>query len=106
MVTETLTKSLLTVMGVVTGLLSLLIIRTLKHREDTSMVKIGLRPGDTIRDFQIIAGANALMLAGFLMYIYGILTSSKAFWLASKLTGVIYGGMFAAVLFRWWRRFR
>ncbi|AOV95001.1 hypothetical protein AQV86_03690 [Nanohaloarchaea archaeon SG9] len=104
MAAETVTKSLLTVIGFLTGLMALLILRKLKN-EDISMVKMRLKPESTIWDFRIISAANFLMFIGFLMYIAGVVFSNDSLWIISKAVGGIFGLMYAGVLFRWWRRF-
>ena len=101
---ETLTKSFLTVVSFMTGILSLLILRKLEN-EDLSMTKMQLNPGKTLWDFRIISGANLLMLAGFLMYIAGVFFSNDSLWIISKAVGGIFAIMYAIVLLRWWRRF-
>jgi hypothetical protein len=104
MVSETLTKSLLTAVGFSTGVLSLLVLHKLKE-EDLSMTKIQLNPDATVLDFKVITAANFLMLLGFLMYIVGVVVSNRSLWLFSKAVGALFGLFYAAVLFRWWRRF-
>lgn len=104
MVSETLTKSLLTAVGFSTGVLSLLVLHKLKD-EDLSMTKIQLNPDATKMDFKVITAANLLMCFGFLMYIVGVVVSNQSLWILSKVVGVLFGFLYAAVLFRWWRRF-
>jgi hypothetical protein len=101
---ETLTKSVLTVVGFMTGILSLLILRKLED-EDISMTRMQLNPEKTIWDFRMISAANILMLVGFLMYIAGVIFSNDSLWIISKAVGGIFGIMYAGVLLRWWRRF-
>lgn len=104
MAAEALTKSLLTVIGFMTGVLSLLILRKLED-EDVSMTKMQLNPDKTLWDFRIISAANVLMLVGFLMYIAGVVFSNDSLWIISKIVGGIFGIMYAGILLRWWRRF-
>ncbi len=104
MVSETLTKSVLTVVGFSTGVLSLLVLRKLQD-EDLSMTRLKLRPEATVLDFKAITAANVLMLIGFLMYIAGVVFSNRSLWIVSKAVGALFGLVYASVLFRWWRRF-
>lgn len=104
MAAETLTKSVLAVVGFMTGILSLLILRKLED-EDISMAKMQLNPGKTIWDFRIISAANLLMLVGFLMYIAGVVFSNDSLWIISKAVGGVFGILYAGILLRWWRRF-
>lgn len=104
MVSEAVTKSLLTVIGFSTGLLSLLILRKLQD-EDLSMTRMKLKPKSTIFDFKVIMGANIVMFFGFMMYIVGVLANNESFWILSKAVGAIFGLSYAAVLYRWWNRF-
>lgn len=104
MATEALTKSLLTVIGISTGLMSLLILRKLQD-ENLSMTKMKLKPESTVFDFKLIMGANILMFFGFMMYIVGVLVNNDGLWIFSKVVGAVFGLSYAVVLYRWWDRF-
>ncbi len=106
MVAEATVDLVLAGIAILTGIFSYYLYIQIQGDQETTMAKLQLRSHETLLDFYILLGMNLMMLFGWLMYTYGVVSSSEMLQLAAKLVAAIYGVLLVAVFYRWKVRFR
>lgn len=103
---QPLLEFIMSVIGVVTGVLAFLLWKRLRAGKKKAMVSFQLNQEKTVTEFRLLLIGMFIMVSGYVIYTYGGITGDVAATDIGRLSGIFNSFIAIVVFYRWVRRFK